>query len=211
MQRQVLVDGRVQAEQEAIDKQLRRCRSLPLGGWHNWRHASARSVAQRLRLGPSQIAAQEQVLGPGQKIDGEHHDGQPGGVDRERSGREVGQAGVLRAADAVLDPGVRGAARRGGRAGRTRCRWRTRCSATCHVPRTRRAARRGAGAHNELRRGPCRIAGQRPGGQDTGDLGPARAVAVPAVGLLDDSSGSGGPDDWSISALRVDATGVFSG
>ena len=67
-------------------------------------------VAQRLRFGLGQIAVQEQVLGPGDQIDREHHDGQPGLVDRERAGREVVQAGVLRAADAVLDPGVRAVA-----------------------------------------------------------------------------------------------------
>jgi hypothetical protein len=47
------------------------------------------------------------MLGPGEEVDCEHHDGQPSGVDRERSGREVIESGVLRGANAVLDAGVR--------------------------------------------------------------------------------------------------------
>jgi hypothetical protein len=63
-------------------------------------------VAQGLRLGAGKVAVEEQLLGPGQEIDGEHHDCQPRRVGREGAGREVVQAGVLGAADAVFDPGV---------------------------------------------------------------------------------------------------------
>jgi hypothetical protein len=56
-------------------------------------------VAQRLGLGAREISVQEQVLGPRDEIDGQHDYGEPGGVDGERAGWEVAQAGVLRAAD----------------------------------------------------------------------------------------------------------------
>jgi hypothetical protein len=64
-------------------------------------------IAQRLRLGLRQITVQELLPSPGDQIDRQHYQGQPGAVDRERSAGKVVQAGVLRAADAVLDPGVR--------------------------------------------------------------------------------------------------------
>jgi hypothetical protein len=50
--------------------------------------------------------------------------------DREGPRREVVQAGALTGADAVLDPGTCGVARRARRAVRRGCRWRTRCNAT---------------------------------------------------------------------------------
>jgi hypothetical protein len=53
------------------------------------------------------VAVQQQVLGPGDQVDGEHDHDQPSLVDRERAGREVVQSRVFRAADPVLDPGMR--------------------------------------------------------------------------------------------------------
>jgi hypothetical protein len=38
------------------------------------------------------VAVQEQVLGPDEQVDREHHDGEPRSVDREGPGREVVQA-----------------------------------------------------------------------------------------------------------------------
>jgi hypothetical protein len=58
-------------------------------------------------LGLREIPARQQMLGPGDQVYREYHDGEPAGVDCERSGREVVQPGILRAADAVFDPGVR--------------------------------------------------------------------------------------------------------
>ena len=42
-----------------------------------------------------QLTVEEQVLGPGEQIDREHHHRQPGPVDGEGAGREVIEAGVL--------------------------------------------------------------------------------------------------------------------
>jgi hypothetical protein len=64
------------------------------------------SLAQRLGFGLGQVAVQQQVLGPGEQVDGEHDHCEPAGVDRERPRGEVAQAGVLRGADVVLDSGV---------------------------------------------------------------------------------------------------------
>jgi hypothetical protein len=65
-------------------------------------------VAQGFRFcsGEGGLVVQEDRLGPGDQVDGEHDGGQPGRVDREGAGRETAEAGVFAAADAVLDPGV---------------------------------------------------------------------------------------------------------
>lgn len=63
-------------------------------------------VAQLLRLGGGEVAVQEQDPGPGEQVDTGQGQLQPGLVDREVSGREPAEAGVLAAADAVLDAGV---------------------------------------------------------------------------------------------------------
>ena len=76
------------------------------------------------------------MLGPGDHVDGEHHDCESRSVDRERSAGGMVRTGVGRAANAVLGPGLCG------------CRWRTRrsaqpprssstssCAPGCAVPR----------------------------------------------------------------------------
>lgn len=65
-------------------------------------------VAQCLWLGSGQgrKIVQEDRLGPGEQVGGEHDGGQPGGVDGERPAGEAAQAGVCAGAEAVLDPGV---------------------------------------------------------------------------------------------------------
>jgi hypothetical protein len=50
---------------------------------------------------------QQQSLGPGDEVNGDHDGGQPGSVDREVAGREPPEPGVFGAADAVFDAGVR--------------------------------------------------------------------------------------------------------
>lgn len=63
-------------------------------------------VAQFLRLRSGQIAVQQQGLGPGEQVDAGQRELQLGLVDREDAGPEPAEAGVLAAADAVLDSGV---------------------------------------------------------------------------------------------------------
>src|SRR4029450_12705150 len=63
-------------------------------------------VAQRLRLALGQIAGQYGGLGPGDQVGRGQGELEPGGVDREHPGREPADAGVLCAADPVLDSGV---------------------------------------------------------------------------------------------------------
>ena len=64
------------------------------------------AVAQRLGLGPGEVAVQGQELEPGEQDLPGHRRGQPRGVDPEVKGREMAQAGILAGADRVLDPGL---------------------------------------------------------------------------------------------------------
>jgi hypothetical protein len=65
-------------------------------------------VAQRLRFGLGQrgIVVEQDGLRPRDEVDGGQRAGQPGLVDRESFGRELAEAGVLAASDAVFDAGV---------------------------------------------------------------------------------------------------------
>jgi hypothetical protein len=63
---------------------------------------------QPLGFGLGQFAVEGQCLGPDDQVVREHHDVQPHLVERKLLKRELGQAGVLVIADAVLD--VRGLA-----------------------------------------------------------------------------------------------------
>ena len=63
-------------------------------------------VAQPFGLGLGELAVEQQRLGPDEQVVREQHDLQPDLVERERLERELGQAGVLVVADAVLDVGV---------------------------------------------------------------------------------------------------------
>ena len=94
------------------------------------------------------------------------------------------QAGVLRAADPVLDPGMRAVSRVeaselpecgvGGERGVA--------PAVTFLERVElRSGVRTFAAHDHS--GPARVARQRTGRQDTGDLGQGCAVAVPTVGV----------------------------
>jgi hypothetical protein len=47
------------------------------------------AVAQGLRFGLGEMAVEEKVLGPSHQVDGEHHGGQPSGVDGKRPGGEM--------------------------------------------------------------------------------------------------------------------------
>src|SRR5512132_2211383 len=60
-------------------------------------------VAQLLRFGPGVFAVEEQRSGPGEQVDADQGELEPGGVDGELAGREPAEAGVLAGADAVLD------------------------------------------------------------------------------------------------------------
>jgi hypothetical protein len=60
-------------------------------------------VAQSLGLGLGELPGKQQGLGPDDQVVRERHDLQPHLVVRERSERELRQAGVLVVADAVLD------------------------------------------------------------------------------------------------------------
>ncbi len=64
------------------------------------------SVAQLLRLRHGVLAVEQQGPGPGEQVDADQGELQPGGVDGEQSGREPAEAGVLAGADPVLDAGV---------------------------------------------------------------------------------------------------------
>jgi hypothetical protein len=63
-------------------------------------------VAELLGFGGGQLAVQQQGPGPCEQVDGGQRQLQPGLVDREVAGGEAAEAGVLAAADVVLDPGV---------------------------------------------------------------------------------------------------------
>src|SRR5262245_58165575 len=63
-------------------------------------------VAQFLRFGGGQLAVQEQVLGPGEQVDGGQRELQPRLVDCEHAGGEATKPGVLAGTDAVLYAGV---------------------------------------------------------------------------------------------------------
>ena len=100
------------------------------------------------------------------------------------AGGEVAQAGVLRAADAVLDPGVRAVA--GVEAGELPDAGvggeRGVAPAVGFLERVElRAGVRAFPAHDHPRS--RRVAGQRASGQHAGDLGQPGAVTVPAVGV----------------------------
>ena len=60
-------------------------------------------VAQALGFGFGQLAVEDERLGPDDQVVGEHHDLKPDFVEREFPERELGEAGVLVVADAVLD------------------------------------------------------------------------------------------------------------
>jgi hypothetical protein len=61
------------------------------------------AVAQFLRFGEREFAVQEQDLGPGEQIDTDQGQFQPGLVDREHAGGESAEAGGLAGADAVFN------------------------------------------------------------------------------------------------------------
>jgi hypothetical protein len=63
-------------------------------------------VAQRLGFGAGQRAGKEQRLGPAAKVLGGQDQLEPDGVAAPAVERQVGQAGGLGGADAVLDPGA---------------------------------------------------------------------------------------------------------
>ena len=63
-------------------------------------------VADSLRLGRRQFAVERERLGPDDQVVREQHDLQPHLVELKFLERELGQAGVLVVADAVLDVGV---------------------------------------------------------------------------------------------------------
>ena len=65
-------------------------------------------VTDLLRLGGGEFAArlQKDGLGPGEQVGGGEGEFEPGGVDLEVAGGEPAVAGVLAAADPVLDPGM---------------------------------------------------------------------------------------------------------
>jgi hypothetical protein len=63
-------------------------------------------VAQRFGFASGQVAVQEQVLGPGDQVDAGQREFQPGGIQRELSGGEPADAGVLGFSDPVFEPGM---------------------------------------------------------------------------------------------------------
>src|SRR5215470_2918031 len=63
-------------------------------------------VAQRLGLGPGEVAVESEELEPGEQDLRDHGRGQPGLVEGVAVGGEPADPGVLASADAVLDPGM---------------------------------------------------------------------------------------------------------
>ena len=63
-------------------------------------------VAQPLRFAAGEFALEQQPLRPGEQILGDEDELEPGGVRLEGAEGEVAQAGVLAAADPVLDDRV---------------------------------------------------------------------------------------------------------
>jgi hypothetical protein len=63
-------------------------------------------VAQRLGLGDRQRTVQQQRLRPAGEVLGSKDQLQPDGVAAQQVERQVGKAGGLGGADAVLDPGA---------------------------------------------------------------------------------------------------------
>jgi hypothetical protein len=59
-------------------------------------------VAQGFGFGAGEVAVQQEVLGPGEQVDGGQGEFQPGGVDGEDPGRETAEAGVLSGPDAIF-------------------------------------------------------------------------------------------------------------
>jgi hypothetical protein len=64
------------------------------------------SVAQCFRFYVGEFAVQGEQLQPREQVAGDGRGGAPGLVDGEVTGGQAAQAGVLAAADAVLDPGL---------------------------------------------------------------------------------------------------------
>ena len=60
------------------------------------------AVAQTFGFGVGQIALQTQAAQLGQEIAGDEHDGQPGLIDGEIGGGQVGQPGVFGVSDVAL-------------------------------------------------------------------------------------------------------------
>ena len=63
-------------------------------------------VAQPFRFAAGKLAAEQQPLCPGEQVLGAEREFEPGGVRLEAAEGQVAQAGVLAAADPVLDDGV---------------------------------------------------------------------------------------------------------
>src|SRR3954447_2939897 len=53
------------------------------------------AVAEPFRFGGGEVTVEDELLGPGKEVLGDQDQGEPGLVDGERMGREVGQAGVF--------------------------------------------------------------------------------------------------------------------
>jgi len=89
-----------QGQAESMRTTRRRCpRAIRAATWRQ-------SVAQRRGLGEGQRALEQGGLGPGDQVRRGQGELDPGGVDRELRRRQPIQAGVLGAADPILDPGM---------------------------------------------------------------------------------------------------------